>query len=119
MDINETIGEWSQLQLVAAGLLTGLLLGALIGVIAATSYFRPSVLGMVLKLKSAVFIAIGVGLIVWPITSLAFGETFQTPVAAWNWLRTPAECLGWGAGFLTLGVTKLVLGCVLGSGAPR
>jgi hypothetical protein len=83
--------------------------GVLMGAILATMYFRPNLLATMAQLKAIAFLGLGIGILVWGTISLSVGGPFEKPFSEVTLIRTPAEAIGWGAGFIAAGVVSLVI----------
>jgi len=93
-------------------------IGFVLGGLTAVAYFRPHVMAISAKIKAVLFMGAGVGLLVWGISTLSLGETFNPPWIEINLIRSPMEAMAWGAGLLTAGVLFLVFS-FLGFGHRR
>lgn len=89
-----------------------LAIGFLLGVLVSSAFFRPAIATMIVRVKAAVFTAIGVGLLVWGIFRMISSEPFVPPFADLNIIRNPTEAIAWGAAAITGGVLYFVLGYV-------
>lgn len=100
--------EWNATSIsLAFGLVA---VGFLIGVLVASAFFRPAIATVLIRIKSATFLSIGVALLVWGMMCLISGEPFDRPFAYPNIIRSATECIAWGAGFLTGGIVYLIIG---------
>ncbi len=105
--------EWNQEHFGRLLAFSGVLaIGILLGAIVATMYFRPHLLAMIAQGKAIVFLAFGVGLLIWGTLSMSVGGPFDPPFDWIQLIRTPAEAIAWGAGLMTAGVATLVFSFV-------
>lgn len=95
-----------------------LVIGFMLGALAATMYFRPNLVAMIAQGKAIVFLSVGVGVLIWGTISLSVGGPFEQPFVWVNLIRTPTEAIAWGAGLITAGVASLVFSFV-GFGRSR
>lgn len=95
-----------------------LAVGFLFGALVASMYFRPNLVAMIAQGKAIVFLALGIGVLVWGTISMSVGGPFDQPFDWIHVIRTPAEAIAWGAGLITAGVTSLVFSFV-GFGRDR
>jgi len=84
--------------------------GFLVGVLVATAFFRPAVATVLIRIKSATMLSLGVGLLAWGIICMISGEPFARPFAYPNIIRSAIECVAWGSGMLTGGIVYLIIG---------
>jgi hypothetical protein len=107
--MNEVNQELFERIMAYAGVLA---IGVLLGSIAATMYFRPQLIAMIAQGKAIVFLAVGVGLLIWGTVSMSIDGPFDQPFDWIHVLRTPAEAIAWGAGLIAAGVASLVFSFV-------
>jgi len=87
-------------------------IGFVLGVFATICYFQPDLLAVLAKLMSIVFLATGVGVLVWGILSVNLEEPVHPPFNSVMLMRSTAECIAWGSGLLAAGLLCMVFGFV-------
>jgi len=67
--------------------------------------------GAVIRSVAVLTLAVGVGVLVWGVSSVAFDEMLRLPFGKYAETLQASEAIGVGAGLLTLGLCTLLVGC--------
>jgi len=67
--------------------------------------------GNVIRSVAVLAVALGIGVLVWGLSSVAFDEPLRSPFGEYVEALKASEAIGVGAGLLTLGLTTLLVGC--------
>lgn len=92
-------------------LVAGILVGMIIGSIWTAAVFYPPLAKGIARVKAVALLALGAGLLVWGIVSLASGDEFLQPFDR-SPIRSPVECIAWGSGILAAGILSLLYGFI-------